>query len=100
LIVFGFFNFRKKGGLLIATEMTLGRGFNAPEINCVCIFFPNKFDGRVKQMVGRALRKKEGKGTPYIIDWHDSALNSQYFARLKAYKELWGENIKIFFSKI
>jgi superfamily II DNA or RNA helicase len=84
-------NFQKNGGLLIATESTLGRGFNVPEIDTVCIFFPNKFDGRIRQMVGRALRKKKGKKVPRIYDWYDTKFYNQYKERLSAYRSLWKE---------
>jgi superfamily II DNA or RNA helicase len=87
--------YKKNGGVLIATESTIGRGFDCPEIKCVALLFPNKFSGRVKQMVGRALRQHDGKGTPIIIDWCDTRFRRQFRERLSAYEELWGADIKI-----
>lgn len=93
-------NFRKNGGMIIATESTLGRGFNAPEIECVCIFFPNRFDGRVRQMVGRALRKRPGKERAFILDWNDADFDRQYKERVQSYKSLWGDSVSIIEKQI
>lgn len=81
--------FREQGGILLATDQTAGRGFDVPAIDGVMLMFPNKFDSRVQQMCGRALRQVVGKQRPQIYDWVDPGLIYQYNARKKVYAKLW-----------
>lgn len=79
-------SFKKTGGVIVASEKIAGTGFDVPQIDTVCLFFPNRFDGRIIQMVGRALRKHQGKSTVMVFDWIDTALTFQFYARRKTYK--------------
>lgn len=87
--------FEENGGVVAATEMTVGRGFDLPKIDCVGIFFPNKFRGRLIQMIGRALRPLQGKAQPSVIDFSDSAVAWQTVSRIKTYRHLWGKDISV-----
>jgi len=91
--------FKKNWGVLIASDAVAGTGLDAPRIDTVCIFFPNKFDWRVIQMVGRGLRKHPGKKDAVIIDWQDSALIYQFYKRYKAYKKTYGIKQAHMFNK-
>jgi len=80
-------DFSKNWWLLIATDQTVWRGFDVKEIDTVCVFFPNKFDWRVIQMVGRALRICPWKFKPLVVDFHDSALVHQSKARMRIFRK-------------
>jgi len=86
--------FKKNWWVLIASDAIAGTGLDAPRIDTVCIFFPNKFDWRIIQMVGRWLRKCEWKKDAVIIDWIDSVLWYQYKQRARAYKKTYGKSPK------
>ena len=88
-------SFKNDGGVLVATESTVGRGFDLPRIDSVAIFFPNKFKGRLIQMIGRGLRKDDNKNKPLIIDWGDTGVWFQARDRIKTYKKMRGNKIDI-----
>ncbi len=82
--------FKKNWGVLFASKEIADTGLDAPIIDTVCLFFPNKFDWKIIQAVWRALRKNEGKKDAIVIDWCDMALIHQYRARVRVYKKEYG----------
>jgi len=79
--------FKKNWWLLFASDAIAGTWLDAPRIDTVCIFFPNKFDWRVLQMVWRWLRKHKGKKDAIIIDWVDTTLMYQHQNRKRTYRK-------------
>jgi superfamily II DNA or RNA helicase len=57
--------------ILIATGQLVGEGFDLPGIESLLLATPLKFDGRLLQYVGRALRPAPGKDFASIIDFVD-----------------------------
>lgn len=78
--------FKDNGGILLASDAIAGTGLDAPRIDTVLLCYPSKFDARTIQSVGRGLRPAPGKTDSIIVDFVDSALMYQYYARLKVYR--------------
>ncbi len=57
--------------VLVATAQLVGEGFDLPEISAVFMATPVRFDGRVLQLVGRALRPAPGKDKAVVVDYCD-----------------------------
>lgn len=76
--------------VLIATSQLIGEGFDLPALSNLFLGTPIKFEGRVKQYVGRILRTDKGKEAPIIYDYVDKpkVLQASFKARGRAYREL------------
>ncbi len=76
--------------VLIATSQLIGEGFDLPALSNLFLGTPVKFEGRVKQYVGRILRTDKGKESPVIYDYVDKpkVLQASFKARGRAYREL------------
>jgi superfamily II DNA or RNA helicase len=76
--------------VLVATSQLIGEGFDLPALSNLFLTTPIKFDGRVKQYVGRVLRTAEGKKPPTIFDYVDrpGVLEASFRARKRAYIEM------------
>lgn len=73
---------------LIATGQLIGEGFDLPGISAMYLTTPIKFNGRVIQYIGRALRPAPGKDTAIIYDFIDGhpVFKASAAARLRAYR--------------
>jgi len=60
-----------KSKYLIATSQLIGEGFDLPSISVLFLTTPIKFDGRLIQYIGRALRVDDGKDKAIIYDFVD-----------------------------
>jgi len=77
-------DFKRDGGVLIATESLLGEGFDFPECECLILVMPAAGKNKVKQRVGRIMRKKMMR--PRVIDFVDDGwLKYFFFARKSIY---------------
>jgi len=78
--------------LLVMTTVPYGgEGFDAPIIDTVFLVGPISYPGLLKQAVGRALRRHEGKTEVVVHDYVDTAvpvLNAQYGRRRGAYRQM------------
>ena len=77
--------------VLIATGQKVGEGFNFPRLDTLMLAAPIKFEGKLKQYVGRLSRIYEGKKDMIVYDYvdgHISFFDRQYKERLKTYKKL------------
>ena len=77
--------------VLIATGQKVGEGFNFPRLDTLMLAAPIKFEGKLKQYVGRLSRTYEGKKDMIVYDYvdgHISFFDRQYKERLKTYKKL------------
>ncbi|MCL2463783.1 MAG: DEAD/DEAH box helicase [Micrococcales bacterium] len=78
--------------LLVMTTVPYGgEGFDAPIIDTVFLVGPISYPGLLKQAVGRALRRHEGKVDVVVHDYVDAAapvLAAQYARRRAGYREL------------
>ncbi|HOO44720.1 MAG TPA: DEAD/DEAH box helicase [Deltaproteobacteria bacterium] len=79
-----------KAQALVATVQLIGEGFDLKQLSSVFLTTPIRFDGRVKQSVGRVLRTHEGKVSARVFDYVDRApvLRSSFKARCRAYQEI------------
>jgi superfamily II DNA or RNA helicase len=57
--------------VLIATSTLLGEGFDLPAIHSLFLTTPIRFDGRLIQYLGRALRPAENKTKGRVYDYRD-----------------------------
>ncbi|WP_035256098.1 DEAD/DEAH box helicase [Desulfatirhabdium butyrativorans] len=79
--------------VVIGTGSLLGEGFDCPSIETLAIVTPIKFNGRLTQFVGRALRPSPGKMAARIIDFQDvrvPVLRAGALSRLKSYRGMAG----------
>ena len=78
--------------LLVMTTVPYGgEGFDAPIIDTVFLAGPISYPGLLKQAVGRALRRHEGKTEVVVHDYVDAevpVLNAQYARRRVAYRQM------------
>lgn len=76
--------------VLVATAQLIGEGFDLPALSSLFLATPIRFDGRVKQVVGRVLRTAQGKTPPIIYDYVDrpGVLEASFKARKRTYVEL------------
>ncbi|MEI6259603.1 MAG: DEAD/DEAH box helicase [Deltaproteobacteria bacterium] len=58
--------------VLIGTSQLLSEGFDCPSISSILLSTPMKWQGRVIQSIGRALRPAVGKDHARIIDFNDT----------------------------
>ena len=58
--------------MLIGTSQLLSEGFDCPSISSILLATPMKWQGRVIQSVGRALRPSPGKDCARIVDFADN----------------------------
>lgn len=73
--------------VLFSTLSLIGEGFDCPSMDSLFITTPIKFDGRLKQVVGRVLRPAEGKH-PLVYDYADQevgVLKHQWGCRQRAF---------------
>ena len=93
-------NFALKGpGCLVATSKLLGEGVDIPSAEIAVLASCGKARSNVIQMIGRFLRKAEGKKFALIVDFtHKGAkyLNRHAKLRQKEYKKY---NTKIFYKE-
>ena len=74
---------------LVATGDKIGEGFNFPRLDTLMLAAPVRFEGRLKQYVGRLNRTYQGKKDILIYDYVDSHIhffNRQYRSRLASYR--------------
>ena len=70
--------------VVLATGQLAGEGLDIPRLNRLFVTTPIRWQGRVKQYIGRALRTAEGKQDAKIFDYVDSnvgVLASSYRSR-------------------
>ena len=56
--------------VLIATIQLIGEGFDCPDLSTIVLATPIKFEGRLKQVVGRVMRPRAGKRA-LVLDYAD-----------------------------
>jgi DNA repair protein RadD len=61
--------FREKQVRFIANVNVLSTGFDAPNVDCVCLLRPTASPGLYYQMVGRGLRTSPGKENCLVLDF-------------------------------
>jgi superfamily II DNA or RNA helicase len=77
--------------LVLTTVPYGGEGFDAPIIDTVFLVGPISYPGLLKQAVGRALRRHEGKAEVVVHDYVDAnvpVLNAQYGRRRAGYRQM------------
>ncbi|MDR2974662.1 MAG: DEAD/DEAH box helicase [Propionibacteriaceae bacterium] len=77
--------------LVLTTVPYGGEGFDAPIIDTVFLVGPISYPGLLKQAVGRALRRHEGKSDVIVHDYVDSGvplLSAQYGRRRVGYRQM------------
>ncbi|MEO5357136.1 MAG: DEAD/DEAH box helicase [Nitrospirae bacterium YQR-1] len=75
---------------LVATSSLIGEGFDLPAISSIFLTTPVKFQGRLTQYVGRALRTAKGKTGAKVFDFVDlnGVLQASFRSRLHTYERL------------
>ena len=58
--------------VLVATGQLIGEGFDCRELSTLFLATPIRFDGRVKQYLGRVMRPAPGKDQAVVYDYVDS----------------------------
>lgn len=102
-IISGYISKKKKEGLIqdlkesnivgaVAGPKILSAGIDIPSLSTIIFAGAGKSNSEYIQRVGRILRKKEGKGTPVVIDFKDSQywFASQSKSRMKIAEEIYG----------
>ncbi|WP_028323318.1 DEAD/DEAH box helicase [Desulfatirhabdium butyrativorans] len=82
--------------VVIGTGSLLGEGFDMPAVEALALASPIKFDGRLTQFVGRALRPSPGKTAARIIDFQDvrvPVLRAGALSRLRTYRRMAGISV-------
>ncbi len=82
-----------KTRIVIGTGSLLGEGFDCPAVETLAIATPIKFNGRLTQFVGRALRPAPGKRAARIIDFQDMrvpVLRVGALCRVRSYRKMDG----------
>lgn len=80
-------DFKKNGGVLIATEQLLGEGLDAPDCEVLILGMPAGGKTRVKQRIGRIMRPKENETTVYdLVD--DGFPKKLMWARKRIYEKM------------
>lgn len=76
--------------VVCATSQLAGEGLDIPKLNRLYITTPIRFQGKVVQVIGRALRVAEGKTDARIYDYvdHVGVLEASARSRAKVYKGL------------
>lgn len=78
---------------LFSTVALIGEGFDCPGLTNLFIASPIKYEGRLKQIIGRILRPIEGK-KPNVFDYFDRhvrALKKQGNERQRIYLEMYNK---------
>lgn len=76
--------------VLIATGQLIGEGFDSKELSTLFLASPIKFDGRLRQYLGRILRPSIGKDKAKIYDYVDKrvpVLAASARARQRVYQQ-------------
>ncbi len=77
--------------VLIATGQLIGEGFDAKQLTVLFLVTPIRFNGRLRQYIGRVLRIAEGKKRAVVYDYADmlvGQLKGSAIARKGIYKEM------------
>ena len=61
----------KNGDILVATSSLIGEGFDLPAIESIFLTTPVKYEGRLVQQIGRAMRPAQGKAHAKVYDFVD-----------------------------
>jgi len=75
--------------VLVATGQLIGEGFDLPALGAVVLATPIRFEGRLIQFIGRALRPSTGQGHATVVDFLDvnvGVLESSARKRLAVYR--------------
>lgn len=83
--------------VIIWSAQILGRGFDLPPLQAVYLCYPNRFDEALVQVVGRVLRKYEGKTYWIVYDLADIFVNTlrrQFESRKRTYKKKYWVEVK------
>lgn len=83
--------------VIIGSAQILGRWFDLPPLQAVWVTYPNRFDEALIQVVGRVLRKYEGKTYGIVYDFADifvSTLRRQFESRKRTYKRKYWVEVK------
>ena len=81
--------FREEGGILVATALILGEGFDAPKTSCLVRAMPAGGRVAVRQQTGRVMRPQEKPSL--IVDFVDPNipwLGRMWRARQSIYKTI------------
>lgn len=75
---------------VVATVSKFSKGTDCPALDCLVFTKPSNNQSATEQLVGRIVRKREGKPTPLVIDLIDNSELASRFARnrRKWYKQL------------
>lgn len=74
--------------VIVSTSQLIGEGFDLPIISSLFLTTPIRFDGRLIQYMGRALRPAEGKKYAKVYDYRDinvGVLKASAKARARVY---------------
>ena len=77
--------------VLVATGQLIGEGFDLPALGAVILATPIRFEGRLIQFIGRALRPSPGQDQATVIDFVDinvGVLKHSATKRLEVYRSL------------
>ena len=77
--------------VLVATGQLIGEGFDLPALGAVLLATPIRFEGRLIQFIGRALRPSLGQDQATVIDFVDinvGVLKHSATKRLEVYRSL------------
>ena len=81
---------REKGFVLLSIGRFIGEGFDESKLDCLFIVTPFKWNGLLRQYVGRLHREKEGKQSVEVYDYIDIKVPMfarMYQQRLRGYKK-------------
>jgi superfamily II DNA or RNA helicase len=76
--------------VLVATGQLIGEGFDCRELSTLFLATPIRFDGRVKQYLGRVMRPAPGKDRAVVYDYVDErvgVLAASHRARQRVYEQ-------------
>jgi superfamily II DNA or RNA helicase len=77
--------------ILVATGQLIGEGFDLPALGAVVLTTPIRFQGRLAQSIGRALRPSPGQDIATVVDFvdvHVGVLKHSARKRLEVYRSL------------
>jgi len=77
--------------VLVATGQLIGEGFDCRELSTLFLTTPIRFDGRVRQYLGRVMRPAPGKDQAVVYDYVDSevgVLRASARQRARVYGEV------------
>jgi len=79
---------------IISTYSLFSTGIDIPQLDLIVLCAPIQSETRLKQTLGRLMRKTNTKKEAILIDFVDnkiSLLKNQFYKRNKIYKNLWSE---------